>query len=430
MWVSYRVDENSGWDAAERKHFEKDVKPNVKHYVPLAVDIPPTDPSANFSDAAYLGEFVIDIDHKPESDDPTPDEYNSALQQSINSARKVVQFFLDKGCNQHLIQIYCSGGKGFHLHFPQGVLTLAKSKIKRLNEIYRNIAKEVANQTGATGIDYGLYAGQRGHMIRVPGSRRPDGKWKSRILLSELMEMTPETYQMLVRIDPSTRKFEKDPGAICPPDLFTLFNSAKELVGLATSKRKVSLVPEEFLHDFLTNDSNPTCVEHLAHGRHLQQGKNFNERMMQLAVYIHAAGLPEYRQEAIANVVAANYKDKGSDSGRRNHLLNSVLKSVNEYQFSCAGMKSCVDMSGGKCIGCPVLQKTYEQVSVRTGIYEKDGSTWIMTPSDDMPRKMFDVTVSIEASTLPDNHKGTDTEPGTPSNWEYTKTKCYRLRLR
>lgn len=406
MWVSYRAEENSGWDAAERKHFEKDVKDTVKHYVPLAVDIPPTDPDANFSDAAYQGEFVIDIDHKPESDDPTQEDMDFALQQSIDSAQKVVQFLVDKGCNQHLIQIYCSGGKGFHLHIPQGVLTLAKSKIKRLNEIYRNLAKDIANQTGATGFDYGLYAGQRGHMIRVPGSRRPDGKWKARIFLNELEDMTPEKYRSIVTIDPSTRKFEKSPGAICPPDLSVLFNNAKELMDLTTTKRKMNLVPEDFLHDFLVNDINPKCVDYLSKGKNLKAGKNFNEQMLQLAIYIQAVGLPEYRQEAIADAVAANYNSKGNASARRNHLLNSVLKSVSEYQFSCAGMKSCVDMSNNQCMGCPVVQKTYEQASATTGIYEKDGSTWITGTGDDPDRRLFDVIVNIDSALMPENHKG------------------------
>lgn len=183
MWRFYQTthDKYEKWSFVDDEKQPDVLERNALHISVLGRDTP--DPEAQ--DCRYKGDFVIDIDHKGD------------ILAATREAIAVVEWFKAYMSPEYL-ELYASGGKGFHVVCPEHFIRPNARPEANLPYHYRCFAKVIAGDTGATGFDYGLYAGKRGHLIRVANKERVDGKYKVPITWEELQAMTPELYAHLV----------------------------------------------------------------------------------------------------------------------------------------------------------------------------------------------------------------------------------------
>lgn len=379
-WQHYQTghDQRETWKSAPAK----EVPANAVHSSVLLTDRPASK-GMDFSEARYLGDFVIDIDH---------DVDKGGLTKSIESAQRVADWLTVRcALGEDYVRVYATGKKGFHIVLQHSLLGVSNYGAKNLPAKYKMMAEYIAQNTEATGFDFSIYNAGRGHMLRVPGKKRPDnGKFKVAISLAELKALTAETYQDLV----------DEPREIRWPDAN---HACMELCGIfmnlePTKKRSKQTTGtlSESLTDF-SDDNHPECITRLISWTHERPDSKltFNDYAVQLQVYLKSALLSEGEKEKLVQKFADNGHSTTYNTSelRKSHTENSVGPFVGDRTFSCSAMCQAVHAKD-MCGGCPVDVRRMENLTALTQIDASGGGyTWIDKSGQRVPLTDFTICV-------------------------------------
>lgn len=403
MWRHYRATDakTAPWECVPESQLDE--IEDAYHITMLAVDVPNTE-GASFENARYWGDLVIDIDCGS-GDDKTPEAILAATQRAIASTRLVAEYLALRSHPTHF-QIFASGKKGFHIHVPAKLMHSKKAPIRHLNKIYHAIAKQIEVETGAEGIDFSLYAGGKGHMVRTPNKLRADGGYKVQVTYEELNTMTPERYHELVALPRPLRNL---PNIVTNLRMMALVDEARVEVERQLSEKPKSAgsIPDELLEGF-GRDDHPECIKLLGDGRRHRDTVPYHSRAHQLAIYLRAADVSDEEKDKLVSALAeAGHSSKHSSvEARKRHVLLDVLPYVKGkgIQFSCGAMHTVVEIKEA-CRTCPVNIKAQEYITANTGVQCDEFGMYAIT-EDGARRQLTNFSIEIEDVIVPQDHRG------------------------
>jgi hypothetical protein len=320
----------------------------------------------------YFGPWYADID-------------NADLSTSIDSTRELVRKLRDFDVPKEAIEVFASGGKGFHVIVNEKAIRDRPNRgLKGLPYIYRELAKGLF----VIGMDFQVYSGGKGRLFRPENALRPDGNYRVRITLEELYSMAPADYKQLVSSPREIPKWTyKGSQAV---SLSLRFKEAQKAIK-AKTEVQTNTVEQKDLQPF--TETPPACIEMVCDGKVKEQQSNFNQIAMNLGIFISRAGC----QPAVANTLidrAAKSIDSGSYptvQKKREHLLmqTSYMRSTQKYEFSCAAMRKIV--GGAPCQGCPLqavskVNGVEPDATLRTAILLQD-TGYMATDEEGLPTR-------------------------------------------
>ena len=399
MWRHYQTthSKQEKWKACDESRANEVALDEATHMAMLCTNVVPEE-GADYSQAKYFGDMVIDIDHG-DTGDNDPDRTVEALNKSIVSANLIVDALATKIHSTDQLKIYVTGKKGFHIHIPWQLIHTTKTPSHDLPTQYKYIAQRLEIETGATGIDYSLYAKQKGHLVRIPNKQRPEGTYKVQISASDLKIMTVETYRQFAS---HPRPALQSPKLTLGIGLVGLLQAAKNLPAKPAQSSGIS---DEMLEG-LGTEKHPECVIRMMHGSHQKSDVNFNALAIQMSVYIRAASVPASEKDILLTTFAAHNTSSTyrTPEARVRHVELEAGPYVQSLPFSCQAMRGSVDMIGG-CTGCPVQAKISGDLKELTRITEDDqGISYVSL--DGVPRRLTSFNLDLEDVFSPPEHQG------------------------
>lgn len=343
LFMYYQMDSESKWvpilegtkDAVIRKN-------NPALFTILALD-PLYEDGMTKEDSAkikYKGPFYTDFDCKEE---------DGGLEVVISRFKAFLTKLEDLDINLNQVELYATGGRGFHALVPQKVF-LPKPPpggMVFLPQIYKEMAfsKEILVNT----LDLSIYSGRRGRMLRAPNVKRQNGRFKVSISPEEAKAMTVERYLELTSA----------PRAPVPLDEPTLssgmavvFARAQDAVSKGAKARSSSKLDTKLVEQF--KGAWPPSVLAMLGGE-TKEGIGFNVLAMQLACAANALGKTRDEfLEAAAGLIESHQSDgiRYNSPRKRKDELGRLYDYTNDsltYQFSAGGLKSCAK-AGARCL--------------------------------------------------------------------------------
>lgn len=252
---------------------------------------------------------------------------------------KVNQFLTTlekKGVNLAMCRLFATGGRGYHLEIPQEVFMdkIKEGGVKGLPVIY----KEVANELVVDTLDLRVYSAGKGRMWRMPNVRRPNGRYKVPITVTEMREMTPEMGQQITSAPRPEIKTLKPEYCV---DFGMMYEAAAQKVaGLLEKRKKFKPDPKA------KEKAGAESVQWLMAGLGVKDNVGFQQLATQLAIAAVTAGLSE---EDFVRECDGLIRTHQSDGNR----YNSERKRADElrrmyhymdgnpcYEFSIGALKS------------------------------------------------------------------------------------------
>lgn len=322
----------------------------------LAVSTPVGDEMTKeeLAEVKYKGPFYVDFD----------------AAESPESTAKHVQTFLKSlellGVFSDQLEIYISGGKGFHVIIPEEIFMTkpAKQGMTLLAQTYKEMAFELAVPT----LDLRVYTARRGRMFRQANVKRPNGLYKVRISASELEDMTADLYQELA--SEPRRELDIDQAeAKLAYGMLELFDRCRAKVLKAIAKRK-KFKP-------LKLPENLPSFEAMLRGEGVKSDAGFHPIAMQAAITAHARGMTEEQFLTAAEGLCANHAGDGSrynsPEKRRAELARMYDYTLDNpcYEYSAGAVKSLLSHPAADLAG---LEVSAEEVAegIKEGA-ESDG---------------------------------------------------------
>ena len=284
---------------------------------------------------SHKGPLYFDIDVKGD------------IGQAIASARELVRKLGDLGVPDWAIQVYASGGKGFHIIVYASVFSSGRP-LRDLPAIY----KEMALELYVLGMDFQVYSGGRGVTWRLANVQREDGRYRVPITVDELYHLKAEEYFQLTstpRIIPPSM-YDPEFKAI---GLEALMERAKRRA--RSRPRQQEPVPDEDLDMF--REEPPPCITELVDYK-VRPSKNFNQVAHQVAIFVARSGMDETISSSLLSRLASN-AESGSYSSpraRQDHATGLVeyLKTTPNNKFACNAMRAV--MINRPCSECGLCQ--------------------------------------------------------------------------
>lgn len=267
----------------------------------LAVDSPIPDEVTKEELAAvkYSGPLYFDLD---DAESPAS---------TAKHAKKLLDKLAEKDVGEDQIEIFASGGKGFHITVPQEVFMTKppKAGMAGLPAIY----KEMAYQLAVDSMDFRVYTARKGRMFRMPNVKRPNDLYKVQITYEELSTLAG--IEDKAEAEAAYRQMCSSPRPLHPvevaalevaPGLLADFDMAKAKVGKASKgrKKKPTVLPKEL----------PSFAA-LLEGRGVKADAGFHQIAMQAAITAHAKNMGKSEFLEAATGLCENHE---SDGGRYN----------------------------------------------------------------------------------------------------------------
>jgi len=284
----------------------------------------------------YAGPLFFDIDDK---------DITVALASAVTLCNKLFKLGVDK----RDVEIHLSGSKGVHIYIHPKVF-MEENSYQHLPEVHAKMAMHL----WVDGMDFQVYSGMKGRLVRPANALRPDGKYKVRVSYEELLEVTQANYKHYVECPRSDKEWD------CPivwsANLNKLFmGSLKSL----TKPRKAKEIPDQAMAKL--GGSIPHCVQLISDGKRVKdkadQSTSFNNLCMQIGCWSKTAAVEEVVLESLHDRIAKNNPSSSGEAHRsRVNKLKSMhlyLKSQDKYKFSCAAIKKLIEVAPN-CMDCPV----------------------------------------------------------------------------
>lgn len=228
------------------------------------------------------------------------------------------------GIGEANMQLYFSGGKGFHLLVPSEVLGVKPHP--ELNMIYKHIAEDLSKLIHHDTIDTRIYDKVR--LLRVPNSiHQSTGLYKVPITMQELREGTLES---LSRIAAAPRK----PSSV-QRSYSTKANRMYSKYISEWEKEKAAIENRRQKYKEKTLDFMPPCIQHILE-EGAQQGKR-NNTVAALASYFLQRGIKE--SEALDRV--NDWNELNCVPSLPGREVQTTVQSIyrSEHKFGCRTLK-------------------------------------------------------------------------------------------
>ena len=237
------------------------------------------------------------------------------------------------------VQIFASGGKGFHIVVPMAMFVEKPSTAGYtfLPAIYKEMAQELYVDT----LDMRVYTARRGRMFRTENVLRSNGKYKVQLSVEQARSITPELYD----------EWTSQPGdgwqllaPVFNPALALLFTKARDRVKDAISKRRSSKADEKLVAQF--QGQFPSSLQMVGRGENVREGVGFQKIATQIAITANTLGQTEEQMLETCEGLIQNHQSDGNryntPTKRRKELLRMYhyMQDNPCYEFSAGGIKS------------------------------------------------------------------------------------------
>lgn len=314
--------------ASERHALETGGK--AEFVTALDVECDFTDPNVEMDKLYYKGAFYLDFD-------------SADIEEAIEQVQKFLGHLVEKyELDLNTVNIYASGGKGFHVVVPERVF-LSKPNARGymgLPAIYKEMAYSMFFDT----MDLSVYTAKRGRMWRVTNFLRSNGKHKVPITPKEAMEMTVEYYDKVTSVP-------RPPIQLAPPvinnKLELLFAQAKDKVERALKKNTNRKRDANLLTKY--EGKTPPTIEQLMRGEGIKEGIGFQQIATQLAITAHGLGLTRADFLVACEGLCDNHQGDGTRYGsfrlRQKELgrMFDYMAGNPTYDFSAGAIRALVD---------------------------------------------------------------------------------------
>ena len=328
----------------------------------LSVDspIPETADKATFDEIKYKGPLYFDLD-----------DATSPGSTAVN-ALELVGKLEEQGVFPKQLEIFASGGKGFHILVPEECFLTKppKTGLAFLPAIFKEMAYELAVES----MDFRVYTARRGRMLRCHNVQRPNGLYKVQISYEELVSLV-EVYRMSP--DAAEAKYKE----ICSaprrsldvetdaPELATgllaLFDQCRTKVGKSKKGKRARPV---------TLPKDLPSFEALLKGEGIKDDIGFHQLAMQVAIVAHARGMTQVELLDAAAGLCENHESDGNrynTAGKRRAELARMWEYTEDnpcYVYSPAAITTLLTHPAADFHG---LVLTDEEV--QAGIVEGEG---------------------------------------------------------
>lgn len=288
----------------------------------------------------YRGEFYLDFDA-------------SNIEDAIIDAKSTIEVLEKLDVDLNTIEIYVSGGKGFHIVVPMPVFVDKMPRsggFARLPLIYRDMAME---HFLCPTLDMRVYSSGRGRMWRTPNIKRSNGLHKVRVTVQEVMEMTEASYRAIA----SAPRYLPPPAKPAVPaiGLATAFAKAVDVVTARYKDKAKSRASNEQVQKRYDGKFPPLLVKVLSGDVASQRG--FQETALQVA--ITAATLGKTLEATLEESEGLLKKHAGDSSrydtySKRLSALRQAFAYVQDnptYSFSIGGIKALLPRDEQKVEG-------------------------------------------------------------------------------
>lgn len=330
----------------------------------LSVDSPVSDDADKESLAAikFRGPLYFDLD---DADSPASTAVNAV---------QLVKKLEELGIFPAMLEIYATGGKGFHMLVSEECFLTKppKAGLPLLPAIY----KEMAFNLAVDSLDLVVYTARKGRMFRQANVLRPNGMHKVRIAYTELVQIADMSiadkagaesfYKKLCSTPRRTLDIEQDAPELAM-GMLALFDQCKSKVSKAATARKK--------YKPVRLPDNLPSFDALLRGEGVKSDAGFHKIAMQVAITAHARGIG--RQELID--AAEGLCDLHDSDGSR---YNSAAKRREEigrmwdytednacYTFSSGAIKALLTHNAPDLQGLDVSDK-----EVMEGIQDPDNA--------------------------------------------------------
>jgi hypothetical protein len=281
------------------------------------------------------------------------------ISRAIEDCCKFLIALAEKGVDLQAIDIYATGGRGFHVEVPMDMFITKPPKegLQYLPLAYKEIALETAVDT----LDLRVYSLGRGRQWRAVNVQRPNGKYKVPITWAELNQMIaePELYDVLCsQPREPLQRAERRPAI----ELMVMFEQAMGKVKDRISKRKKKQTDVSVLAKM----SLPS-LQALLEGRGIKPGIGFHQIAMQLAVIADSMHWSEEQLAEKAKGLCESHESDGdrynTAERRRNELIrmHRYMSDNPCYEFSVGAIKSLLSHEAPDLDGIPVATEDVEE---------------------------------------------------------------------
>jgi hypothetical protein len=319
----------SGWAAAPASQRKQVIESKQPLYVTvLDIDrlIADEDPLEETLKARYSGPLYFDWD----------------CAELLDGAASVNRFLdmmeQEHGVDLASIELFFTGGRGFHALVPFATLSSAKTVATQyLPAVY----KEMANSLYTEDMDLNIFSMRRGRMWRTPNVQRENGAYKVPVTVAEMRAMTLESYAELCS---APRPFPALAPATLSPSLAAMFSDHQQKVA-QRYREKAKRKTDDGLIKRMNNDW-PDSVKALMAGENVGE-VGLNKIALQLGILSNALGktLAEHL-DACEGLIKSHKGDHSSRRAVREELKRMYGYTANNpaYTYSPAAMAALMDV--------------------------------------------------------------------------------------
>ena len=261
------------------------------------------------------------------------------VEEAINGFHGFLAKLQGLSLNLHMIRLFASGVKGFHIEIPMQCFMsqIPDNGVLNLAYLYRECAHELYVDT----LDLRVFSARKGRAWRVPNRRRESGTYKVPLTVDQALNMTPASCAALVS-EP-----QPFPSLVAPelcPNLALIYSQAKaKIASKAVHKREVSGVAKSLRNRF--GSRIPGVVAALGQGR-FPAHAGWNTICIQLATLAHALGnsedatIEQYRGLINSHESDGSRYNTAAKRERELRRLYSYVDGNPTYEVSIGGLRS------------------------------------------------------------------------------------------
>lgn len=348
-------------------------KYHARYETVLEVDRDVDAPSADESDSKYKGPMYFDLDSTDE-------------EQSLHDVRRLlIKLYWEYGVNLNDIQIWASGGKGFHVTVPMGCFIQKPAFTSNLAKTYKNVAMAFDLET----LDYGIYSQGKGRMWRIENLQRPNKRYKVRLDVHQVFSCSIQEIVTITQAPGKATVVQKE--VTFAHRLAALYAASKW-----KERKAKTAVPDARIKDL---KDNPSCITKILEMEDVNEDKTFNQIALTLATFFVGRGADESEFRDLVDKYATDGKSTKyrSKRDRMSHLISMYHYAVahKDYRFECQYARNLV--IDAACSSCPVNAAKVETedmgIELINGCYYKrmmEGSAQLTT-FEIMPMAEVDV---------------------------------------
>lgn len=329
----------------------------------LSVDSPIPDDATKeqLAETKYSGKLYFDLD----------DAFSPAS--TAKYAQALIGKLEEHGVFPRQLEIYASGGKGFHILVPEECFLTKppKAGMAHLPAIY----KEMAFALAVDSLDLRVYTARKGRMFRRANVKRPNGLYKVRISAEELATLAgiadkdeaEAAYKQMCSAPRRALDIESDMPELAT-GLMALFDQCKAKVAKAatrTKKKKPVSLPKEM-----------PSFDALLRGEGIKSDIGFHQIAMQVAITAHARNMTREELLAAAEGLCENHESDGNrynTASRRRAELARMWEYTDDnpcYEYSPAAVTSLLTHTAPDMHGLAVSEEEVAEAIAETASEE------------------------------------------------------------